>query len=140
MNLTGRHRLRNQAGGMAIVPVVLLTWLVASRPVVSAAQPPETPTPASAMAGNAELGRRVYRDVFCYACHGTEGQGGRDGVRLAGSPPSLSVFRAYLRKPAGNMPAYTTRVLSEDDLLDIYAFLRSLPKPVSANTLPLLQK
>jgi hypothetical protein len=31
-------------------------------------------------------------------------------------------------------------VLSEDDLLDIYAFLRSLPKPVSATTIPLLQK
>jgi mono/diheme cytochrome c family protein len=139
MSTTCGERRRDHASRMAIV-LVSVAWLVASRPAVDAAQPPGTPTPASPAAGNAEHGRRVYRDVFCYACHGTEGQGGRDGVRLAGSPPSLSVFRAYLRKPAGNMPAYTARVLSEDDLLDIYAFLRSLPKPVSANTIPLLQK
>lgn len=134
-----RTRGRDHASRIAIV-LASVAWLAASRPAVGAAQPPGTPTPTSPAPGSAEHGRRVYREVFCYACHGTEGQGGRDGVRLAGSPPSLSVFRAYLRKPAGNMPAYTTRVLSEDDLLDIYAFLRSLPKPVSANTIPLLQK
>jgi mono/diheme cytochrome c family protein len=139
MNMMCGERRGNHASRMAIV-LVSVAWLVASRPAVNAAQLPGTPTPTTPAAGNAEHGRRVYRDVFCYACHGTEGQGGRDGVRLAGSPPSLSVFRAYLRKPAGNMPAYTTRVLSDDDLLDIYAFLRSLPKPVSANTIPLLQK
>jgi ubiquinol-cytochrome c reductase cytochrome c subunit len=82
----------------------------------------------------------VYREVFCYACHGTEGQGGRDGARIGGTPPSLAAFRAYLRKPSGNMPAYTTRVLSDEDLVDIHAFLRTLPKPPDANAIPLLKQ
>jgi hypothetical protein len=37
------------------------------------------------------------------------------------------------------MPPYTAKVLSDSELADIYAFLRSVPKPPNAQSIPLLQ-
>ena len=103
-------------------------------------QPPGDRPPSTPAVGDTEKGRRLYREVFCYACHGTEGQGGRDGARIGGTPPSLAVFRSYLRKPSGNMPAYASKVLSDEEVADIHAFLRSLPKPPDVDSIPLLKK
>jgi mono/diheme cytochrome c family protein len=102
--------------------------------------PASSPAPAGAEPGNAQDGRRLYTEYFCFACHGFEGQGGRDGVRIATTPQSLDVFRAYVRKPAGVMPAYTSKVLSDQDLVDIRAYLRSLPKPPALSSIPLLNQ
>jgi mono/diheme cytochrome c family protein len=123
------------------IVVVWIALLGASTSTLSAdrMQPPDRP-PSTPAAGDAEKGRRLYREVFCYACHGTEGQGSRDGVRIGGTPPSLAVFRSYLRKPSGNMPAYTSKVLSDEEVVDIHAFLRSLPKPPDVDSIPLLKK
>src|SRR5215471_1581211 len=33
--------------------------------------------------GNAENGKRLFMKKNCYYCHGTAGQGGRDGARIA---------------------------------------------------------
>ena len=45
---------------------------------------------------------------------------------------------SYVRKTTGEMPPYTTKVLSDRDLADIYAFLESLPKPAPVSSIPLL--
>jgi hypothetical protein len=37
------------------------------------------------------------------------------------------------------MPPYTTKVVSEQQAADIYAYLQSLPKPPAVESIPLLR-
>jgi hypothetical protein len=37
------------------------------------------------------------------------------------------------------MPPYTSKVVTEADLADIYAFLKTIPQPPSVKDIPLLQ-
>jgi hypothetical protein len=37
------------------------------------------------------------------------------------------------------MPPYTAKVLSDEDLANIYSFLRSRPQPPAVDTIPLLR-
>jgi mono/diheme cytochrome c family protein len=91
-------------------------------------------------AGNAENGKNIYRVVGCYECHDTVGQGGAGtGPRLAPDPIQFSAFVHQMRYPVEQMPPYTAKVLSDSELADIYAFLRSVPKPPNAQSIPLLQ-
>lgn len=93
---------------------------------------------ADAPAGNAEKGKKLYTGDGCYECHGREGQGGVAGARLAPRPIPLNVLIMYVRHPAGQMPPYTSKVVSDAELADIYAFLKSIPAPPQAKTIPLL--
>ena len=95
---------------------------------------------AVAPAGNAQNGRQLYTKYLCYSCHGTDGQGGA-GARLMGSNlPPFEAFRAYVRKPAGNMPPYRTTAIPDSELIDIYAYLKSIPPPAQAKSIPLLNQ
>jgi mono/diheme cytochrome c family protein len=38
------------------------------------------------------------------------------------------------------MPPYTTKVVSDQDLADIYTYLKSLPPPPPASSIPLLNQ
>jgi mono/diheme cytochrome c family protein len=95
--------------------------------------------PAAAPAGNAENGKRLFTKDGCYECHGLQGQGAQaTGPRIGPDPVSFQVFIRYIRKPTGEMPPYTDKVLPDKELADIYAFLKSLPRPPAATTIPLL--
>ena len=94
----------------------------------------------SAPAGNAENGKRVFMKQNCYYCHGTAGQGGRDGARLAQTALNLQGVMRYVRKPAGGMPAFTEKILSDQQLTDIYAYLKSLPAAKASKDIPLLDQ
>jgi ubiquinol-cytochrome c reductase cytochrome c subunit len=96
--------------------------------------------PADRSTGNADNGKKLYTTYYCYACHGTEGQGGRDGARIAPNPPSLATVRSYVRKPSGNMPPYSTRVVTDEELADIWAFLKTIPAPPPVRNIPLLNE
>jgi mono/diheme cytochrome c family protein len=89
--------------------------------------------------GDAVNGKRVYMAVGCYLCHGTVGQGGRpSGPHLAPNPIPYEAFARLVRRPANAMPPYTTVVLSDQNLGDIYAYLVTippLPDPKSATIL-----
>src|SRR5215813_10464975 len=106
--------------------------------VVSQAQ---TPAPASdsAPAGNVESGRKVFAQYGCYQCHGYAAQGGV-GPRLAPRPLAFPAFTKYIRQPTGEMPPYTSKVLSETGLADVYSFLQSVPRPPEADNIPLLKE
>ena len=93
---------------------------------------------AAAPAGNAEKGRQLFNTYGCWSCHGKEAQGGVAGPRIGPNPPPFAGFTAYVRKPANQMPPFTDKVVSDADLADIYAFLRSLPQPRPAREIPLL--
>ena len=38
------------------------------------------------------------------------------------------------------MPPYTAKVVSDQELADIYAFLLTIPTPPAANTIPILAR
>jgi mono/diheme cytochrome c family protein len=96
--------------------------------------------PSEASGGNAENGKRVFTKYGCYECHGREGQGATTtGPRLGPDPVPLDAFTSYVRKPTGEMPPYTAKVVSDQDLADIYAFLQARPHPPAAKTIPLLK-
>jgi len=93
----------------------------------------------AAQQGDAGKGRQTYTKVGCWQCHGREAQGGGYvGPRLAPDPIPYAALEAYLRSPSGDMPPYSKKVLPDADLRDIYAFLKTIPKPAAAKEIPLL--
>lgn len=103
----------------------------ASKPAASA---------PSAPAGNLQRGQQRYTSYGCYECHGHEAQGSTaTGPRLAPRPIPFAAFAKYVRGPSGQMPPYTSKVVSDADLTDIYAFLQSRPQPPAADSIPLLK-
>ena len=107
--------------------------------LAAAALQAQTSAPA-APAGNTDNGKRLFTSYYCYACHGTQGQGSTAGARLAPRPIAFAAFQKYLRQPTGQMPPYKATVVSDQDVADLYAFLRSIPPGSSAKTIPLLQQ
>ena len=90
--------------------------------------------------GDAGNGRRGFVKDGCYECHGYAGQGGRDGARLAQTTMPAPSFVRYVRRPSGAMPAFTQKVVSDPELADIYAYLKSLPAAKPASEIPLLRR
>ena len=93
---------------------------------------------ASAPAGRADAGAMVYGKVGCYECHVNEAQGGPNGPRIGPDPIPFARFTQYVRSPTGDMPPYTEKVLSAQDLADVYAFLQARQRPPALNTIPQL--
>ena len=91
-------------------------------------------------AANADNGKRLFVKDGCYQCHGYQGQGGAAGARLAPRPIVLAALTAYVRHPTGQMPPYTSKVLSDADLADIHAYLSSIPAPPPVKDIPLLNQ
>ena len=76
----------------------------------------------------------------CYFCHGTAGQGGLAGARVAAIARNAQGFIRYVRRPSGQMPAYTETILSDQELADIFAYLRGLPVAKPTREIPLLDQ
>jgi len=88
---------------------------------------------------DAANGGRIYLADGCALCHGTVGQGGRGtGPHLAPSPMPYEAFAGQVRRPANAMPPYTTIVLSDRDLADIYAYLLTIPPLVDPKSAAIL--
>jgi mono/diheme cytochrome c family protein len=95
-------------------------------------------TVQAAPAGNAENGKKIFAGYGCYECHGYVAQGGGAGPRLAPRPIAFAAFSRYLRRPTGQMPPYTNKVVSDKDVADIFAFLQSIPEPLPLKSIPQL--
>jgi ubiquinol-cytochrome c reductase cytochrome c subunit len=94
----------------------------------------------AATSGNAKAGRQTFVAVGCFECHGYSGQGAETGPRLAPGPMPLAAFRQFVRTPPASMPHYSRKVLSDDEVADIHAYLASIPKPKSSQEIPILRK
>jgi mono/diheme cytochrome c family protein len=96
------------------------------------------PTAADSLQGNAENGKKLFASYGCYECHGRQGAGAAIAPRIG--PPAISLAQVlrYVRAPTGQMPPYTTKVVSDQDLTDIFTYLKSLPPPAPASAIPLL--
>jgi mono/diheme cytochrome c family protein len=110
-----------------ILPALMITL-----PMIAAAQTPP--------ADNADNGKKLFMKENCYYCHGTTGQGGRDGARIAQTGLNLQGVIRYVRKPTGGMPAFTEKILTDQQLSDIYAYLKSLPAAKAPKDIPLLDQ
>ena len=92
-------------------------------------------------AGDAASGAKLYVDRACWQCHGLAAQGGGiAGPRLAGRVLVWAAFAAYVRRPTEEMIPYTSKVLPDRELADIFAWLRSLPPPPDVESLRLLSR
>ena len=117
--------------------VMTAATLNAQRGQGSASGAPAAANAPAAPTGNAENGKKIYSSYGCYQCHGYAAQGGA-GARLAPRPIAFATFARYVRRPTGQMPPYTAKVVSDQELADIYAFLVTIPPPPAANTIPIL--
>ena len=132
LNLTKKTAPRGLVLALMIVVLLLL------RPAAQAQQSGADATPA----GNALNGKKIFVSDGCYECHGREGQGATQTGAARIGPPQLSYesFLRYVRQPANQMPPYTSKAVPDQDLTDIYAFLKTIPLPPKGKDIPLLNK
>ena len=89
---------------------------------------------------NVARGKQLFMIYGCYACHGTQGAGGGiAGPKLAPNPLPLETITVRLRHPTSRMPPYSPKVISDAQIADIYAYLKSIPAGKPASQIPLLQ-
>jgi mono/diheme cytochrome c family protein len=122
----------------ALALFVLMAALPLLRPALQAQQAATDAAPA----GNAQNGKKIFVSDGCYECHGREGQGATQTGAARIGPPQLSFeyFLRYVRQPTNQMPPYTSKAVSDQDMADIYAFLKSIPLPPKGKDIPLLNK
>ena len=121
---------------MRVIGIVAFGLLVGATSLVAQTQP----APAQAPAGNADAGKKAFNSYGCYQCHGYEGQGSSaTGPRLGPRPLPYAVFSRYVRRPTGQMPLYTEKVLPEADLQNIHAYLQARPAPKAVDSIPILK-
>jgi mono/diheme cytochrome c family protein len=140
--IVSRARQWSKAGTARPILLVALSLIAACVPqaIGGLTQNVPAPKPAAVPAGDVESGKRLYRKMGCPDCHGYEGQGAaRTGPRIGPNPVPFLDFVLAHRKPSGQMPPYSSRIISDSELMDIYAFLSSLPKPLDPKTIPLLK-
>ena len=93
-----------------------------------------------APAGSVEKGKRLFVDLACYSCHGTHAQGGGRGAE----PPiplgyPWAGFLGVLRKPRQDMPAYEEKLVSNQEVADLYAYFTAIRPAPASKDLPLLR-
>jgi len=93
---------------------------------------------SAALAASAEKGKTLFIRYGCFQCHGTVGQGGNAGPKLAPDPIPFEALSAFVRTTNRQMPPYREEVLPNEDLADIYAYLQSIPPTKDYKTIPLL--
>jgi mono/diheme cytochrome c family protein len=103
--------------------------------VLTAAAAAAGPAAQGRPSGDAQRGKELFVKTGCYQCHGYEAQGASTGPRLGPEPVAVARFVAYVRKPTGEMPPYTAKVLPDAQLADIYAFVSTRPKPTARPSL-----
>ena len=94
-------------------------------------------------AGDTAKGKVAFTKYGCWQCHGFQGQGSvatSNGKVLAPGPLPYEGFSAFVRATNRGMPPYSEKVLPNDDLADIHAYLQSIPKPADYKSIPLLNQ
>ncbi|HEV7968845.1 MAG TPA: cytochrome c [Candidatus Acidoferrales bacterium] len=124
-------------GRRAVLFLCLFAALRSGTPLAWAQQSSDTPA-----TGNAQNGKKLFNADGCYECHGHQGQGAAQTGAARIGPPQLSFegFQSYVRNPKNQMPPYTSKALPDQDLADIYAYLKSIPMPPKGKDVPLLNK
>ena len=112
-----------------------------------------TPAPGadgSAPIGDVVRGRQLYHDHGCYGCHGFSGNTGARDLVGTNSPlvADLATFTMFLRLrgdqapllPSTRMPNYPASALSDAQVRDIYAYVRTFrPDSPAVKDVPALR-
>ena len=93
---------------------------------------------AQSPAGDTKHGKELFLSYACYSCHSFDGHGGA-GARLVPMPLNQAGFIAFVRN-AGRMPSYSSKILPDEKLLDIYAYIKTLPASPDAKNITLIQE
>src|SRR2546423_1484213 len=90
--------------------------------------------------GDANKGKDTFNKYTCYGCHGFSGQNG-PGMRLVPMKMTQENFTKLVRNPGqpNRMPPYSEKVLSDAQLSDVWAYLKTLPDSPTAKDIKLLQ-
>ena len=120
--------------GFVTVGVLTLAAAVAAS---ASQQNPPAAKPA-APPGRVEAGGVLFKKVGCYQCHANEAQGGLSGPRIGPNVVPFARFSEYVRTPTGEMPPYTSKVLSDQEIADLYAWVQARPRPPAVTTIPQL--
>lgn len=95
----------------------------------------------AAEARTSEAGKRLYLKDGCFECHGYAGQGGRAHTKLAGTKLSREAFVNFVRNPPpGEMPPYSSKVMSDEGLADIWTYINTFPESRSWKDIPQLRQ
>lgn len=86
-----------------------------------------------------DRGRKGYVEFGCAKCHGAAGQGSNSGLKLAPEVLPADAIITFLRGTTGPMPRYGTEIMSDAQITDIHAYLESLPKPASPDSIAALK-
>lgn len=133
MSTFSRHTL-------AVTVLTMLAAIVAME-VASAAEPQASTDAPTARAVTA--GKVLFNTVGCWSCHGFNGQGATSrgiasGPRINARVLPEAAFIHQLRSPVSVMPPYTSVVLTDEEVHEIYEYLRTLPEPPAVGDVPLL--
>jgi mono/diheme cytochrome c family protein len=137
----GKHR-RSCAIRRTVLPMIGAILLLAAPTARAQNAPAQGEKSETATTGNAENGKKIFMKDGCYECHGREGQGAAQasGPRIGPPQRFIRPFIKYVRQPTGQMPPFTTEVISDQELADIYAYLQSRPKATPSKDIPLLNQ
>ena len=126
---------------MMRLAIAAMLLLAASAPRAQNA-PQQAEKSDAAPSGTAEAGKKTFTKDGCYECHGREGQGAAQGAgpRIGPLQLSFEAFSKYVHQPTGQMPPYTSKVISDQELADVYAYLQSRPKATPSKDIPLLNQ
>lgn len=82
----------------------------------------------SADMGDVDTGAAIWRRETCMECHGEDALGaeGALNVAIAGTSLSFEDFVTTVRRGPADMPAFSHRDISDEDLAHLYAWLQSL--------------
>ena len=90
--------------------------------------------------GDARRGGELYLKNGCWECHGYTGATGT-GAPLAITVLNAAGFMNYIRNPRTNgMPLYSSKVVTDKDAADLYAYIKTFKKPADAKDIPLIQQ
>ena len=118
---------------------IILVVTLAVATCISLLAQTSKPSPDAAPPGSADNGKTLYVKQGCWACHNLEAQGGAGGPRLSGRTPAWAPFLKYVRYPTDEMPPYTAKAISDQELADIYAWLKAIPPAPSVSSIPQLK-
>ncbi|HXC59707.1 MAG TPA: cytochrome c [Steroidobacteraceae bacterium] len=104
----------------------------------------------AAAEGDAGRGKQLFHDHGCYGCHGFNGNTGARDLVGTKSPliADLATFTMFLRLradqapllPSSRMPNYPASALSDAQVRDIYAYVRTFkPDAPAVKDVPVLK-
>jgi mono/diheme cytochrome c family protein len=102
----------------------------------------QSAAPAAEIKGDAARGKELFIQYTCYGCHGFSAQNGPGRNRLNPMTMTVTGFMANVRGPASptTMPPFSAKVISDQQLADIWTYVKTLPNAPAAKDIPLLQQ